>query len=113
MALHRVNDFTAHEIAIKLGIFDLKEEAPIKSSVSLWYFGPQHLDEPLVAEFSFSFEFPEDDGKPEIPMRTITTANRLFLTSLRQRQWFDPDKETKTGYAYNGFSSGENTGHDR
>lgn len=113
MELHRVNDFTAHEVAIKLGTVDLEEDALIKSSVSLWYLDQDRVNEPLVAELSFDFDLLDDDDKPEIPIRTIETANQLFLTLLRQQQWFDPAKETKTGYAYNGFSGGENIGHDR
>jgi hypothetical protein len=99
----RVNDFEALEVVRKLCKLEFGGTPTIKASLSFWYL-PEGADGwPLVGEFSFDYDAPDDgaDGATleSYPCEVARGAGRLFKALQSQEGWFDLDGTTKTAFA--------------
>ena len=105
--LELVNDFTAQEIAIKIGKLRFDEATEVKAALSLWYLeGGEEQQLPLVAEFSFDYDAPEGTQQEDLetfPQSVVLGANRLFQSLQKQAGWISPNFTTKTAFAYEGL----------
>jgi hypothetical protein len=98
-----VNDFEALEVVRKLCKFEFGGLPTIKASLSFWYLPGGENGWPLVGEFSFDYDAPDDGANDETlesyPREAARGAARLFSALQRQEGWFDLDGTTKTAFA--------------
>jgi hypothetical protein len=99
-----VNDFTAQEVARKLGQFRFGGEPVVKAMASFWYLPSAPGDYPLVGELSFDYDAPAPAAPLEqFPAAVVRGANALFASLQRQSGWLDLAGTTKTAAAYEQF----------
>jgi hypothetical protein len=96
-----VNDFTAREIARKLGQFRFGDETVVKAMASFWYLPGEPGDYPLVGELSFDYDASgAAGGLEQFSPEVVRGANELFASLQRQSGWLDLAGTTKTAAAY-------------
>ena len=105
--VERVNGFQPYEIARWVGKLKFGQEPILKAVLSFWYLiGKNTAEElPLIVEFSFDYDLPEDtrDDPSRLeyyPIAVVSGAYRLFRALQRQSEWVRFDATTKTAYAY-------------
>jgi hypothetical protein len=102
--LQTVNNFTAVEVARKLCKFQFGGSPTIKASLSFWYLTESENDWPLVSEFSFDYDLPNDDLADDrletYPSEVVEGTNRLFSTLQKQAGWINFNTTTKTDFAF-------------
>ena len=104
MPVETVNDFTAQEVARKLGQLRFGDETAVKVMASFWYLPTAPGDYPLVGELSFDYDAPAPAGALEqFPASVVRGANALFASLQRQSGWLDLTGTTKTAAAYDHF----------
>lgn len=101
-----INDFQVYEVVRKLCQFRFGEELlTIKACLSFWYFTDKMNDWPLVGEFSFDYDLPEEKEESNgenlemYPSQTVEGANRLFGAVQSQAGWINFNTTTKTAFA--------------
>lgn len=101
--IETVNDFVAHELVYHPGVFSLGEDderTEIKCALSFWYLLSKEDRYPLVAEFSFDYDRPEEQG---FPLSVAQGSKQLFSALQKQSGWLNLGGTTKTAYAHSGF----------
>jgi hypothetical protein len=97
-----VNDFEALEVVRKLCKLEFGGPPTIKASLSFWYLPEGERGWPLVGEFSFDYDAPDDGANSETlesyPCEVARGAGRLFKALQSQEGWFDLDGTTKTAF---------------
>jgi hypothetical protein len=96
--LKPVGGFTAYERVVKGTSFQIRKnpETLAECCLTLWY-GGKTDDDPLVAEFSFKYEDPEEGYTAKMARR----AYDVFMAIQSQLDgWIDPKSMTKTAYVY-------------
>jgi hypothetical protein len=102
VAVKKVNDFTAAEVARKLCKFQFGGPPNLKASLSFWYLTPGEGVWPLICEFSFDYDASKGgaaDKLEQFPAATVTGANRLFEALQGQAGWVNLSATTKTAFA--------------
>lgn len=98
--IKRVHDFTANEVCLKTPKrIEFTEKSPkIKACFSFWYLLGNDDEYPLISEFSFDYDIPEDISEdfPEF----IKAANLFFANLQKFPDWLSSDNSTKTGFAF-------------
>jgi hypothetical protein len=96
-----VNDFTAHEVVLKVGKFSFGGGPEVKAALSFWYLLGEEVELPMVGEFSFDYEAPKaGPGELEqFPFATVDGVSRLFAALQGQTGWFNFNLTTKTAFA--------------
>jgi hypothetical protein len=96
--LKAVGAFTAYERVVKGTHFQIRKD-PVtlaECSLTLWYPGKAD-DKPIVAEFSFKYEDPEEGYTAKLSKRAYDT----FMAMQSQLgDWIDAKSMTKTAYVY-------------
>lgn len=102
-AIRTINNFEAHEVVRKLCKFRFDDSIDLKACLSFWYLQENTEDWPLVGEFSFDYDQPEDaikNGELEsYPSAVVTGANRFFVALQSQTGWINFNTTTKTAFA--------------
>jgi uncharacterized protein YjbK len=102
-----VNDFKVLEVDRNLCKLKFDEEPIIKASLSFWYLTGEEDEWPLVGEFSFDYDVPDngaDEDKLETyPPQVVEGANRLFNALQKQEGWISFSTTTKTAFALEGL----------
>jgi hypothetical protein len=102
-----VNDFKALEVVRKLCKLKFDEEPIIKASLSFWYLTEDEDEWPMIGEFSFDYDVPDngaDEDELEMyPHRVVEGANRLFNALQKQEGWISFNTTTKTAFALEGL----------
>lgn len=101
--IKRVNDFTAHEICLKTPkrIKFANQSTEVKACFSFWYLLGNSDEYPLISEFSFDYDTPEDAPAKFPPIEVIQGANRFFNGLQKFSDWLSPSNSTKTAFALN------------
>jgi hypothetical protein len=103
-AVKTVNDFEALEVVRKLCTFEFGGPPTIKASLSFWYLPAGVKGWPLVGEFSFDYDAPDDGANGEAlesyPSEVARKAGRFFKALQSQEGWFDLDGTTKTAFVF-------------
>jgi hypothetical protein len=105
--LQAVNGFCAHEVAHRIGKFRFGQEHTVKACLSFWY-RSKARNLPLVAEFSFDYDWRDDisgdaEGSRTAQIPVDPGAHGLFQVLQRQVDWVKLTETTKTACAYKGF----------
>lgn len=102
--IDKVNGFEAYEIARWVGQLKFEAEPIVKACLSFWYLMGSEKELPLIVEFSFDYDLPEEQEDPasleRYPMPVAAGAYRFFMTLQRQLDWVNFNATTKTAYAY-------------
>lgn len=102
-AIKTIKDFEAFEVVRKLCKFSFSKTADIKACLSFWYLTEEMDGWPLVSEFSFDYDMPDeerDDEKLEkYPSQAAEGANRFFNALQNQAGWINFNTTTKTAFA--------------
>lgn len=100
--IERVNNFTAHEICLKTPkrIKFAGKSPKVKACFSFWYLLGKDNEYPLISEFSFDYDAPEEkpDNFPSLDM--IEGAYHFFNDLQRFPDWLTSTNSTKTAFAY-------------
>jgi hypothetical protein len=96
--LQVVGDFTAYELVLEGGTFQVRNDPreDAECALVLWYDQGEKDDTPVVAEFSFKYEDPEESFSAKAAHR----AYRVFEVLQTMNDWVDPASKTKTAYVY-------------
>lgn len=103
--VEKVNGFEAHEVARWVGQLKFKKEPIVKCCLSFWYLTRSKNEFPLIVEFSYDYDLPDDaqDDSGDLEQYAIPVAagaKRLFMTLQKQLDWMNFAATTKTAYAY-------------
>jgi hypothetical protein len=100
----KVNGFEAHEIARWVGQLKFEEEPIVKACLSFWYLMGSENELPLIVEFSFDYDLPEEPedsaALEHYPIPVAAGAYGFFMALQRQSDWVNFHATTKTAYAY-------------
>ncbi len=58
--IHKVNGFEAHEIARWVGQLKFDKDPIVKACLSFWYLLGSENELPLIVEFSFDYDLPNE-----------------------------------------------------
>lgn len=98
-----INEFEAFEVVRKLCKFHFTKSTDIKASLSFWYLTEEMNDWPLVGEFSFDYDMPDDEINEEklekYPAQVVEGTNRFFSALQSQVGWINFNATTKTAFA--------------
>lgn len=99
-----VNNFVANEVFRKAGRIKFADQTPsVKAAFSFWYF-PERIGEyPLITEFSFDYDSPNESDE-NFPVTVVEASNKFFAALQKQSGWINRDNDTKTSYAYESLS---------
>ena len=98
--IRRVNDFTVREVCLKANkrIKFTPTSAKIKACFSFWYLLGNDDEYPLISEFSFDYDIP--DNISDDFQEFIEVAN-LFFTNLQKfSDWLSSGNSTKTNFVF-------------
>jgi hypothetical protein len=102
-----VNDFKVLEVDRKLCKLKFDDAPIIKASLSFWYLTEEEDEWPLVGEFSFDYDVPdngaEEDKLEMYPRQVVEGANRLSNALQKQEGWLSFSTTTKTAFAFEGL----------
>jgi hypothetical protein len=103
--IEQVNGFEAHEVAHWVGQFKFEQKPIVKACLSFWYLMGDKDGLPLIVEFSFDYDAPEEtkDDQTKLeqyPLSTVAGTYRFFRTLQQQTDWINFNATTKTAYAY-------------
>lgn len=100
--IERVNNFTAHEICLKTPkrIKFAGRSPKVKACFSFWYLLGKDNEYPLISEFSFDYDVPEE--KPsDFPSPDVIEGVYHFFNDLQRfPDWLTSSNSTKTAFAY-------------
>jgi len=96
--LHVVGGFTAYERVVKGTSFKIRKDPEVLAvcCLTLWYAGKTD-DKPLIVEFSFKYEDPEEGYTAKMAHRAYD-AYMAIQSGLGD--WVDAKSTTKTAYVY-------------
>ncbi|WP_019501666.1 hypothetical protein [Pseudanabaena sp. PCC 6802] len=99
--IKRVNDFMAHEICLKTPkrIKFAGISPKVKACFSFWYLLGNADEYPLITEFSFDYDVPEDKPSEFPSIEVIQGANRFFNNLQKISDWLTSSNSTKTAFA--------------
>ena len=100
--IKRVNDFTANEVCLKAtkSIRFTQNSPKVKACFSFWYLLGNGDEYPLISEFSFDYDIPEDIS--EDFQEFIKAANLFFANLQKFPDWLSSGNSTKTSFAFAG-----------
>jgi hypothetical protein len=98
--IKRVNDFTANEVCLKATkrIKFTQNSPKVKACFSFWYLLGNDDEYPLISEFSFDYDIPEDIS--EDFQEFVKAANRFFENLQKFPDWLSSGKSTKTNFVF-------------
>lgn len=101
----KVNGFEAHEIACWVGKLKFEQKPIVKAAVTFWYLIGKGHELPLIVEFSFDYDAPDETSEDiskleQYPIQVVAGTYRFFRTLQRQSDWINFNATTKTAYAY-------------
>lgn len=96
--LRVVGEFTAYELVLEGGRFQVRREPreDAEAALVLWYDEGARDETPVVAEFSYKYEDPEEQYSAKAAKR----AYQVFEALQGMTDWIDPASQTKTAYVY-------------
>jgi hypothetical protein len=100
--MKRVNDFIANEVCLKTPKrIKFTEKSPkVKACFSFWYLLGNDDEYPLISEFSFDYDIPEDISED---FQEFIKAAKLFFANLQKSpDWLSSGNSTKTGFVFAG-----------
>jgi len=99
-SIKRVNDFTAHEVCLKVTkrIKFTQNSPKVKACFSFWYLIGNDDEYPLISEFSFDYDIPENIS--EDFQEFIKAANLFFANLQKFPDWLSSGNSTKTSFAF-------------
>jgi len=98
--IKRVNGFTANEVCLKTPkrIKFTQNLPKIKACFSFWYLLGNDNEYPLISEFSFDYDMPEDNSNNFLEV--IQAANLFFANLQKFPDWLSSGNSTKTSFAF-------------
>lgn len=102
-SIRPANDFKAHEVMQCIGKLKVADTT-LKLALSHWYVQAIDLGYPLVSEFSFNYDLPDEDHHPDaleqFPPSLVRGADRLYASIQDYAAWLAPASTTKTKLAF-------------
>ena len=100
------NGFTAHEVVQYIGKLELADTT-LKLALSHWYLQESEEDYPLVTEFSFDYDLPEEqrsrDELEQFSPDLVRGADQFYDSLQSYTAWLSPAGLTKTRLAFEGL----------
>jgi hypothetical protein len=102
-SIRPANGFAAHEVMQYIGKLELAD-TPLKLALTHWYVQESEEDYPLVTEFSFDYDLPEEkrskDELEQFSPELVRGADQLYDSLQNYAAWLAPAGLTKTRLAF-------------
>lgn len=99
-AIQKVNNFVAHEICLKTPKRIRFNNSPttIKACFSFWYLLGKDDEYPLISEFSFDYDIPDNPSNDFLAFKE--SSNLLFANLQKFTDWLSSGNSTKTAFVF-------------